>query len=184
MLEQRRSPASSGQAAPLSALEACSSTRTVACTLGYSPDSIPSVYAGKRAARVRALSLSVCASWPCPNVLTPDPLYVAYHDEEWGVPVHDDKYMSPSVFIFANVVFYSLWYFQPEYTYVDGDGTVPAKSAKADGLPATARVGVCAGHRALLRDKTVFQLIQKWLRVSDKSSYHSKTSRVMDGCVQ
>ena len=20
-----------------------------------------------------------------------DPLYVAFHDEEWGVPVHDDK---------------------------------------------------------------------------------------------
>ncbi|MGD9021465.1 MAG: DNA-3-methyladenine glycosylase I, partial [Lysobacterales bacterium] len=20
-----------------------------------------------------------------------DPLYVAYHDEEWGVPVHDDR---------------------------------------------------------------------------------------------
>lgn len=20
-----------------------------------------------------------------------DPVYVAYHDEEWGVPVHDDK---------------------------------------------------------------------------------------------
>ena len=36
--------------------------------LGYSPDSTP---AGKRAARVRALSLSVCASWPWPNVLTP-----------------------------------------------------------------------------------------------------------------
>lgn len=21
-----------------------------------------------------------------------DPCYVAFHDEEWGVPVHDDKY--------------------------------------------------------------------------------------------
>lgn len=31
----------------------------------------PSVYAEKRAARVRALSLSLCASWPWPNVLTP-----------------------------------------------------------------------------------------------------------------
>lgn len=20
-----------------------------------------------------------------------DPIYVAYHDEEWGVPTHDDK---------------------------------------------------------------------------------------------
>lgn len=25
-------------------------------------------------------------------VLT-DPCYVAFHDEEWGVPVHDDKYV-------------------------------------------------------------------------------------------
>jgi DNA-3-methyladenine glycosylase I len=22
---------------------------------------------------------------------TTDPLYIAYHDEEWGVPVHDDR---------------------------------------------------------------------------------------------
>jgi DNA-3-methyladenine glycosylase I len=22
---------------------------------------------------------------------TTDPLYVAYHDDEWGVPVHDDR---------------------------------------------------------------------------------------------
>lgn len=22
-----------------------------------------------------------------------DPSYVAFHDEEWGVPVHDDKYV-------------------------------------------------------------------------------------------
>lgn len=28
------------------------------------------------------------------NVL--DPLYAAYHDEEWGVPVHDDKLVSLS----------------------------------------------------------------------------------------
>ena len=26
----------------------------------------------------------------CDWVPTGDPLYVAYHDEEWGVPVHDD----------------------------------------------------------------------------------------------
>ena len=23
--------------------------------------------------------------------VSPDPLYIAYHDEEWGVPVHDDR---------------------------------------------------------------------------------------------
>ena len=23
--------------------------------------------------------------------VTKDPIYIKYHDEEWGVPVHDDK---------------------------------------------------------------------------------------------
>ncbi len=27
----------------------------------------------------------------CPWPVFEDPLYVAYHDEEWGVPVHDDR---------------------------------------------------------------------------------------------
>jgi len=25
--------------------------------------------------------------------VTADPLYLAYHDEEWGVPVHDDRHL-------------------------------------------------------------------------------------------
>lgn len=28
---------------------------------------------------------------PCPYAST-DPYYAVFHDEEWGVPVHDDKY--------------------------------------------------------------------------------------------
>ncbi len=27
----------------------------------------------------------------CAWVSTEDPLYAAYHDQEWGVPVHDDR---------------------------------------------------------------------------------------------
>ncbi|CAI9090833.1 OLC1v1025694C1 [Oldenlandia corymbosa var. corymbosa] len=70
----------------------------------------------------------------------------------------------------------------PEYSYVDGDGTVPAESAKADNFDAVERVGVAASHRALLRDKKVFELIQKWLGVEPqvKKKLHSKTSKVMD----
>jgi DNA-3-methyladenine glycosylase I len=29
----------------------------------------------------------------CPWVNLDDPLYLAYHDEEWGVPVHDDRHL-------------------------------------------------------------------------------------------
>ncbi len=28
---------------------------------------------------------------PCPWPIADDPLYLAYHDTEWGVPVHDDQ---------------------------------------------------------------------------------------------
>jgi DNA-3-methyladenine glycosylase I len=38
----------------------------------------------------------LAASTPDPNLprcgwVSSDPLYIAYHDEEWGVPVHDDR---------------------------------------------------------------------------------------------
>ncbi|XP_020103636.1 phospholipase A(1) LCAT3-like [Ananas comosus] len=70
----------------------------------------------------------------------------------------------------------------PEYTYVDGDGTVPAESAKADGFAATARVGIKATHRGLLKDERVFQLLKQWLGVSEKSQQRHSTSssKVMD----
>ncbi|XP_050381340.1 phospholipase A(1) LCAT3 [Argentina anserina] len=68
----------------------------------------------------------------------------------------------------------------PLYSYVDGDETVSAESAKADGFAAIERVAIAARHRELLCDKTVFQHIKKWLGVEQKVNIHSKTSRVSD----
>ncbi|GAB4835362.1 Phospholipase A(1) lcat3 [Ancistrocladus abbreviatus] len=68
----------------------------------------------------------------------------------------------------------------PKYSIVDGDESVPTESAKADGFAAVERVGVPARHRELLRDKRVFQLIQKWLGVSSEVAKRSRTSKVMD----
>ncbi|KAK4480201.1 hypothetical protein RD792_013263 [Penstemon davidsonii] len=70
----------------------------------------------------------------------------------------------------------------PEYFYVDGDGTVPSESAKADHFDAVERVGVIASHRGLLSNENVFELIQNWLGVSAKSKVKQnfKTSKVMD----
>ncbi|CAL1370465.1 unnamed protein product [Linum trigynum] len=71
----------------------------------------------------------------------------------------------------------------PQYSYVDGDGTVPAESAKADGYTAVERVGIPGEHRALLRDDKVFQLIKKWLGIEENVSKRSRTVKVMDSHV-
>ncbi|XP_014509174.1 lecithin-cholesterol acyltransferase-like 4 [Vigna radiata var. radiata] len=66
-----------------------------------------------------------------------------------------------------------LRYFQAKYVFVDGDGTVPIESAKADGLNAEARVGVPGEHRGILREPHVFRLIKHWLKAGVPDPFYN-----------
>ncbi|XP_025014007.1 lecithin-cholesterol acyltransferase-like 4 isoform X3 [Ricinus communis] len=66
-----------------------------------------------------------------------------------------------------------LRFFQPTYVCVDGDGTVPAESAKADGLSAEARVGIPGEHRGILSDHHLFRILKHWLKAGDPDPYYN-----------
>lgn len=62
---------------------------------------------------------------------------------------------------------------QPKYICVNGDGTVPVESAKADGLDAVARVGVPADHRGIVCDRHVFRILKHWLRAGEPDPFYN-----------
>ncbi|XAR56176.1 Phospholipase A(1) [Bertholletia excelsa] len=64
-------------------------------------------------------------------------------------------------------------FFQAKYICVDGDGTVPMESAKADGLNAEARVGVPGEHRGILCDRHVFRILKHWLKAGEPDPYYN-----------
>ncbi|KAH6755669.1 alpha/beta-Hydrolases superfamily protein [Perilla frutescens var. hirtella] len=61
---------------------------------------------------------------------------------------------------------------EAKYINVDGDGTVPLESAKADGLRAIARVGVPGDHRGILCERQVFRILKHWLRADHDPFYN------------
>ncbi|KAI5563246.1 hypothetical protein BDE02_15G103600 [Populus trichocarpa] len=65
-----------------------------------------------------------------------------------------------------------LQFCEPKYICVDGDGTVPAESAKADGLNAEARVGVPGEHRGILSDHHLFRIVKHWLKADSDPFYN------------
>ncbi|PAN40086.1 hypothetical protein PAHAL_7G290800 [Panicum hallii] len=66
-----------------------------------------------------------------------------------------------------------LLYAQGKYVYVDGDGSVPVESAKADGLNAVARVGVAADHRGIVCSHHVFRIVQHWLHAGEPDPFYN-----------
>ncbi|KAJ8758640.1 hypothetical protein K2173_000361 [Erythroxylum novogranatense] len=66
-----------------------------------------------------------------------------------------------------------LRFFEPKYVCVDGDGTVPTESAKADELDAVARVGVPAEHRGILSDHHVFRILKHWLKAGEPDPFYN-----------
>ncbi|KAL9224395.1 hypothetical protein vseg_000431 [Gypsophila vaccaria] len=65
-----------------------------------------------------------------------------------------------------------LRYCEAKYIFVDGDGTVPTESAKADGLNAEARVGVPAEHRGILSERHVFRVLKHWLKAGKPDPFY------------
>lgn len=56
---------------------------------------------------------------------------------------------------------------EADFTFVDGDGTVPLESSMADGLNAELRIGIPGDHRGILNDERLFRLLKHFLRVGD-----------------
>ncbi|XP_039009202.1 lecithin-cholesterol acyltransferase-like 4 isoform X2 [Hibiscus syriacus] len=66
-----------------------------------------------------------------------------------------------------------LRFYQPTYVCVDGDGTVPSESAKADGLDAEARVGVSGEHRGILCEPHLFRILKHWLKAGNPDPFYN-----------
>ncbi|KAF3790608.1 Lecithin-cholesterol acyltransferase-like 4 [Nymphaea thermarum] len=62
---------------------------------------------------------------------------------------------------------------EPNYVCVDGDGTVPAESASADGFCAEARIAVPADHRGIISDRHVFRILKHWLGAGEPDPYYN-----------
>jgi len=82
--------------------------------------------------------------WPCPDVGNlsrcgwrnlDNPLYLAYHDREWGVPVHDDRTIYEFLVLEGAQAGLSWWTIlrKRENLRMAFDGFDPAKVARYDG---------------------------------------------------
>ncbi|WJX44519.1 Lecithin-cholesterol acyltransferase-like 4 [Trifolium repens] len=66
-----------------------------------------------------------------------------------------------------------LRYLEARYVCVDGDGTVPVESAKADGFNAEERVGIPGEHRGILCEPHLFRILKHWLNAGDPDPFYN-----------
>ena len=68
---------------------------------------------------------------------------------------------------------HELRYLQARLVCVDGDGTVPVESAKADGFDAEERVGIPGEHRGILREPHLFRILKHWLKAGEPDPFYN-----------
>jgi pimeloyl-ACP methyl ester carboxylesterase len=62
---------------------------------------------------------------------------------------------------------------EADFSFVEGDGTVPIESSMADGLNAEMRIGIPGDHRGILNDERLFRLLKHFLKVGDPDPFYN-----------
>jgi DNA-3-methyladenine glycosylase I len=85
------------------------------------------------------------------NWVNTDPLYIAYHDEEWGVPTHDDQHLFEFILLEgaqAGLSWYTILKKRENYRAAF-DGFDPAKVARYD----DAKIAELLANPGIVRNK-------------------------------
>ncbi|CAN1806166.1 Lecithin-cholesterol acyltransferase-like 4 [Linum perenne] len=92
---------------------------------------------------------------------------ISYDGADLPLPFNSD------IMDWAEETFKILSRAKPKYVCVDGDGTVPAESAKADGLNAEARVAIPGEHRGILCEHHLFRVVQHWIKAGTPDPFYN-----------
>jgi DNA-3-methyladenine glycosylase I len=101
---------------------------------------------------------------------TDDPLYLAYHDQEWGVPVHDDRLLFEFLVLEgtqAGLSWYTILRKRPNY-HLAFDGFDPRKIAHYDEQKVAELLGNPGIIRNRLKINAAIRNAQAFLRVQQE----------------
>lgn len=85
------------------------------------------------------------------NSFSADPIFVAYHDEEWGVPVHDDRYAQPMLISF--VISFNLFSYLKKLTFKTNSITCLSEAVLIRGMVCSSALYTQASVRASCVDR-------------------------------